>query len=271
MTCGYSKETLALYIEDDLPSAEAVSQAKSHVASCAECRHYCDQLRRNQWFIKSRFGSLQPEPVSQDVLTGIRYTVMSQIEPVRQSLGWAIRFERFLMLGMRKPRYAGIAFAVVAVVSASLLAQIRYSAPMLNRSAAVFGAKNTLFCPTDYREWVFAGSCAGHQSYDGSEAGDSSPMHYNVYIDPKAYSDYKRSGKFPEGTIMVLEKDQQGLEVSVKDSNRFAGGWGFFDFTDTTGKLKAEAEVLPQTAGCLSCHRDNAETDHVFTQFYPVL
>jgi hypothetical protein len=88
------------------------------------------------------------------------------------------------------------------------------------------------------------------------------------------------SGKFPDGTVMVLEKSSAetkgdphftGVEVSVKDSNRFDGGWGFYNFTDDNGKLKTQAEELPQTAGCLSCHRDKAATDHVFTQFYPAL
>jgi hypothetical protein len=59
--------------------------------------------------------------------------------------------------------------------------------------------------------------------------------------------------------------------VSVKDSSRFDGGWGFYDFTQPGGQPRPEAAVLPQSAGCLSCHRDEAETDHVFTQFYPAL
>src|SRR5262245_41248383 len=181
MKCGYSREILALYIEDDLTSPEAAHQVESHVAACAECRRYSDQLRQSQSFIKSRFGSMHTESVSQELLIGIRHTVMSQIEPVRNSMGWAVRFERFLMLGLRRPRYAGIAFAVAAIVSASLLGQIRYSAPMPNRSAAVFVAKNTLFCPTDYREWVFVGSCAGH----ANETSESPENHYNVYIDQK--------------------------------------------------------------------------------------
>src|SRR5262249_38641996 len=138
--------------------------------------------------------------------------------------------------------------------------------------AAVFVGKNALLCPAGYREWM----CVGRSLY------------HNVYIDPAAYREYSRSGKFPEGTVMVLEtspgeakhdpelqgfheKDFMGVEVSVKDSSRFDGGWGFFNFTDAAGNLKAEAEVLPQSAGCLACHREKAEIDHVFTQFYPVL
>jgi len=114
-------------------------------------------------------------------------------------------------------------------------------------------------------------------------------VYHNVYIDPVAYRAYQRSGKFPEGTVMVLESlspagtkfdlESQGtyeedviaLQASVKDSSRFDGGWGFYDFTAAAGKLKPQAEPLPQTAGCLACHREKAATDHVFTQFYPVL
>jgi len=66
------------------------------------------------------------------------------------------------------------------------------------------------------------------------------------------------------------ENDLIALQASVKDSSRF-GGWGFYDFTAGIGKLKPQAEPLQQTAGCLACHREKAATDHVFTQFYPVL
>jgi hypothetical protein len=66
-------------------------------------------------------------------------------------------------------------------------------------------------------------------------------------------------------------KEFVGLEASVKDSSRFEGGWGFFDFTDSQGGLTERAQPTPDSAGCVACHRDRAATDHVFTQFYPVL
>jgi len=69
----------------------------------------------------------------------------------------------------------------------------------------------------------------------------------------------------------VYEKEFIALEASVKDSSRFDGGWGFFDFTDNDGKMKAKAQALSDGTGCRSCHEERAETDHVFTQFYPVL
>ena len=65
------------------------------------------------------------------------------------------------------------------------------------------------------------------------------------------------------------EKEFVALEASVKDSSRFEGGWGYFNFTDNQGRPKAN--TAPDEGGCRACHRQRAETDHVFTQFYPVL
>ena len=285
MNCAYSKEILALYVEDDLPTGDAVERVESHVLACTPCLRYCEELRKSQGFIKSGFRSTYQQPLSQEVLTKIRRVVMSQIDGVRQSLGWAVRLERFLMLGLRTHRYAIVGCLGVAVVSASFLAQIQHSGHKGNVGAAIFVDNDNLLCPPSYREWVFVG-CSLGMSHTQSK---SSEAYHNVYIDPLAYREYQRSGKFPEGTVMVLESlspagakfdlESQGtyeedviaLQASVKDSSRFDGGWGFYDFTAGAGKLKPQAEPLPQTAGCLACHREKAATDHVFTQFYPVL
>lgn len=67
--------------------------------------------------------------------------------------------------------------------------------------------------------------------------------------------------------------DYIGLEASVKDSQRFAnepGNWAFYIFYVPDTPLVAAAKNLP-TAECAACHKENAKTDMVFTQFYPVL
>src|SRR3989442_1824650 len=106
MTCAYSREILALYVEDDLPTQEAAEKVELHVSACAACQRYCEELRNSQSFIKSRFKSTQQESVSQDMLTSIRRGVMSQIDAAQQSLGWTVKLERFLMLGLKRQRYA---------------------------------------------------------------------------------------------------------------------------------------------------------------------
>jgi hypothetical protein len=156
---------------------------------------------------------------------------------------------------------------------------------------AVFEGKTTLLRPVGYREWVFVGSSLGlgYAQNPPQAQNPGSDMYHNVYINPAAYREFAKTGKFPEGTVMAMEmfgaevkrepglqgsyeKELMGLEVSVKDSSRFEGkGWAYFNFTERMGTLKAKAEPFPQSAGCVSCHSQNAETDHVFTQFYPVL
>jgi hypothetical protein len=284
VNCAYSKEILALYVEDDLPAPEAVKKVEAHVFTCTACRRYCDELRKSQGFIKSGFRSGYQQPLSQELLANIRRIVMSQIDGVRQQLGWAVRLERFLMLGLRTHRYAIVGSLGVAIVSASLLAQIQHSEYKAKVGAAMFVGNDNLLCPRSYREWVFVGCSLG----TGHAQNQSSEVYHNVYIDPVAYHEYQRSGKFPDGTVMVLEvlsaetkfdaelkgsyeNDLIAVQASVKDSNRFDRGWGFYDFTAGIGKLKPQAEPLPQAAGCMACHREKAVTDHVFTQFYPAL
>ena len=178
-------------------------------------------------------------------------------------------------------------FVFVGLVSASLFGQTRRPGAQAGETSAVFEGKDTLVRPERYREWIFVGSSIG-LSYAETPDGRGADLFHNVYINPPAYRTYVETGKFPDGTVMVLElarsetkkepglqgsyeKEYVALEASVKDSKRFDGGWGFFGFTDNDGKLKAKAQALPETSGCRACHEKRAETDHVFTQFYPVL
>jgi hypothetical protein len=154
--------------------------------------------------------------------------------------------------------------------------------------AAVFEGKTTLLRP-EYRQWVFVGSSLGlnYAPNPPATVNPNAQLYHNVYIDPVGYREFVRTGKFPEGTIMILElasveiKNEPGLqgsyqrnfvalEASVKDSSRFEGGWGYFGFTERGGALKAKADPFPANS-CWSCHNQKAQTDHVFTQFYPVL
>lgn len=157
------------------------------------------------------------------------------------------------------------------------------------KPAAVFEGKDTLLRPEGYREWVFVGASIGlNYMPNPAPSSENSRQDYkNIYINPAAYHEFVRSGTFPEGTMMILEvatgavKNEPGLqgsyaskyialEASVKDSKRFPGGWAYFSFTDASGKSLAKATPFPD-GSCLSCHQKKAATDHVFTQFYPVL
>ncbi len=156
---------------------------------------------------------------------------------------------------------------------------------------ARFEGKDTLLRPEGYREWIFVGSSLG-LSYKENPAGADKPttdlgLYHNVYINPSSYKAFASSGKFPDGTILVLELASAGvkkeprlqgsyqnefvaLEATVKDSKRFAEEWAYFSFEGPDGKPVSKAKPFPKDR-CWSCHDQKAATDNVFTQFYPVL
>jgi hypothetical protein len=288
MKCSLSRDLLALYVEGDLPDSQS-GRARLHLSECAECRQFCLELRQRLSLLKS----LRQVSVAPATLKGVRQAILSKIDNAREPRGWTVRLERFVLLGMRRPLYAAGALGILALVSVSLLGQMRQAPAEADQrdavfTAAVFEGNDMLLRPEGYREWVLVGSSLGPDHSEHVTPVEQIGSFQNVYIDRSAYRTYAATGKFPEGTVMVLEtsrseaRNQAGipgsyeeqfveLEASVKDSRRFEGGWGYFDFTDNAGKLKAKAQALPQESGCRSCHQTSAETDHVFTQFYPVL
>jgi hypothetical protein len=147
-----------------------------------------------------------------------------------------------------------------------------------------FGADNELARPENYREWIYLSSGIG-MSYNAAanSAGPANPPFDNVFVTPSAYRTFVQTGTWPEGTMFVLElrgsgseasinrqgRFQQqvlGVEVEVKDSSRFPGKWGFYEFSRA-----ASAKPLPPTASCYSCHAQNGAVDNTFVQFYPTL
>lgn len=149
-----------------------------------------------------------------------------------------------------------------------------------------FTQDDRMLRPEGYREWVFVGSSLG-LSYSEGAAPKTKNFHH-VYIHPSAWAAFQKSGKFPEGTVLMMEvysagqkesinragafpRDFLRVEAAVKDSARFNGGWAYFDFGGpVTGGLKAQSTAFAKDK-CWQCHSEHAETDNVFTQFYPML
>lgn len=148
-----------------------------------------------------------------------------------------------------------------------------------------FGDDNELARPENYREWIYLSSGLG-MSYNpaANSAGNPNPPFDNVFVTPSAYRSFLQTGTWPEQTMFVLELrrsdseasiNRQGrfqqqllaIEVEVKDSSRFPGKWGFYEF----GRTAASAKPLPVTAACYSCHAQNGAVDNTFVQFYPTL
>jgi hypothetical protein len=244
MMCTYSREMLSLFVEGDLPVTQA-DCVRQHTGQCEKCRKYCEELQSSQSLIRTRLKPSLQVAVTAELLTTVRQTVLSQIDDAPRRFGWAWRLERALVFSFRRHAYACAGVSVLLILSATLLAQIQHPITMAR--------------PVGYRSWVLVGSTQSESAV------------HNIYISPIGYQQFVKSGTFPEGTMMVLEGTRPGgaaltaFQVSVKDSSRFDGGWGYFDFGD---KSTARAGA---TGGCRSCHEERAKTDQVFTQFYPGL
>ncbi|WP_078118176.1 cytochrome P460 family protein [Thiosocius teredinicola] len=158
-------------------------------------------------------------------------------------------------------------------------------------SGPVFDERGRLLQPSNFREGVFIGAPLTPHALNDGKAGF--PEFHNVYVDRAAYRHFQRTGEWPEGTVLVKElqlvkkgtfddgsrleasgrgyfpDEPNGLDVSVKDSRRFAAtdGWGFFNFGHHAPPYASAAEVAPAEA-CAACHQANAHDDMVFSDFY---
>jgi hypothetical protein len=138
--------------------------------------------------------------------------------------------------------------------------------------------------PANYREWVFLSAGLG-MTYGpaGQTNGQGNPRFDNVFVSPAAYRSFLKTGTWPDKAILVLEiraSDSHvsinnggqvqtalsAVEVHVKDTARFKGGWAFFAFEKSD-----KAKLIPASANCYSCHLEHAAVDTTFVQFYPTL
>jgi hypothetical protein len=143
--------------------------------------------------------------------------------------------------------------------------------------------------PTGYREWIYVGTPVTPNDMNNGKA--AFPEHHNVYIDPVSWTEWKESGTFREGTILVKELvsvgskaavsgqgyfqgEFIGLEATIKSAADFPdepGNWAYFSFSGTNHKTLTETATAFPAASCNACHQSAAEDDFVFTQYYPVL
>ena len=262
MSCGFSREMLALHIEGDLPDADAATTAR-HLAWCADCRRFLEELHLTQGLMKA----LRRETVSPAACTAMRRDVMTIINERPDALGWGVRIERAITLGLR-PSFGMAALLLLGILSASALAQLR---PVTHAGVAT----DSMSRPDGYREWILvAGGGVVEPSAERPISGD------RVYINPSSYREYSQKGRFPDGTVLVWEPAAPGqaltrrsphgtsstLLVSVKDSTKFEGGWGFYDFSGAPGAGVRTARPLPESSGCRTCHQQSAAKDPVFTR-----
>ena len=170
----------------------------------------------------------------------------------------------------------------------------------------VYDSVGRVQLPTGYRAWVFVGAPLTPEGLNNGKYNCSEPTgctrsnfpeYHHVYIEKKNVDAYLKTGSFPEGTVIVKELtrvlnptfpdgsrtepsgrgyfngEYNGIDMTVKDSKRFAAtnGWGFFTFGHHPLPYNATAAEQPASV-CAGCHIANvAKTDMTYIQFYPQL
>ncbi|WP_266160043.1 cytochrome P460 family protein [Dyella silvatica] len=182
---------------------------------------------------------------------------------------------------MIKPMVVCLAWLALPFIAAPI--SVFAQAPAAGSHQPTYTADGKLIPPADYREWVFLSSGLD-MSYNEKALASKEPVFDNVFVNPEAYRLFQATGSWPDKTQFVLEVrassakgsinhrghfqngDIHGIEIHVKDTARFEGGWAFFDVEG-----QAPAARLPMTAACYACHREHAAVDTTFVQFYPTL
>jgi len=184
----------------------------------------------------------------------------------------------------------GIALAAALVVgSVEALAQSRPRASGAETAAVkVVDASGNLRVPENYRlRYQALGSWA--IAADG--AAGSKEMH-EVYASPGAIAAYQKTGRFPDGTVLVKEvfgaatasmttgtvshpETLKGWFVMVKDSKNshpgnplWGDGWGWSWF-DADKPLKTTS--TDYKSACQGCHVPAKSTDWIYVNGYPAL
>lgn len=163
----------------------------------------------------------------------------------------------------------------------------------------VFNDQGEAALPKGYRGWVHAYTSWESITttiLDGTET--KTPELESVYVEPNTYRIFMKTGKWPEGSLMVKEftttntdpkdcsgppaftcklgtstviysKERTGIGVMLKDKSRYPnepGGWAYFSFGHQAPPYQAFSPARGH-AQCAQCHIDNVgpKEDYVWS------
>ena len=105
---------------------------------------------------------------------------------------------------MAKRKYPTAICGGIAVIGASFaLFRVQTVAAQTQGSAAVFTSDGRLQIPKGFRRWAFVGAPLTPNGLNGGNA--NFPEFHNVYLQAQNVEAYMKTGRFPEGTVIVKE------------------------------------------------------------------
>lgn len=163
----------------------------------------------------------------------------------------------------------------------------------------VFNEQGLAAFPKGYRHWVHtytAWETIATSFLDGKVT--KTPELHSVYVEPNTYRIFMKTGKWPEGALMIKEfsttntdpkqcsgppaytcklgadtiifpQEHTGIAVMLKDNKRYAnepGGWAYFSFGHQAPPYEKLSPARDR-AQCAQCHIDNVgpKNDYVWS------
>ncbi len=182
------------------------------------------------------------------------------------------------------------ALRAVAMVAVTVFCAVVFGGGAVAESFSPYvDDKGNISLPKDFRSWYFLGSWGVATDEEGKVGSQG---FHNVYTQPETVEAFRKSGKFPDGAVLVKEllkaktdsmttgeisyaAETEGWFIMIKDTEgRFKGnnlwgrgwGWALFEAEDPT---KAVTEDFKTE--CIPCHVPAKKDDWIYVRGYPAL
>jgi len=178
------------------------------------------------------------------------------------------------------------AAGLAALVGAAVFA---VGGPAAESFSPYVDEEGNISLPKDFRTWYFLGTWGAAQDED---VGVGSKGFHNVYTQPETVSAFRKTGKFPDGAVLVKEllkaktdtmttgeisyaTETDGWFVMIKDTrgrftdNKLWGkgwGWALFKAENPTKIVTKDFENA-----CIPCHVPAKKDDWIYMRGYPAL
>jgi hypothetical protein len=187
---------------------------------------------------------------------------------------------------MQSFAFSRIRWFVVIVAASAVLAHAAQSDEPDSMGEAVYTSEGALKFPEHPERWITLGSSIGGRYAQGSFDPRNPGTIGIVQIPPDAYRALRDTGRYPDGTMLLLtfyearsksdpqlkgfvQGDIQGREMHVIDRKRFPEeGSAFFLFPGATSQVGART---PLGSECFQCHSQHGRLEATFAQFYPLI
>ncbi len=182
------------------------------------------------------------------------------------------------------------ALRAVAMVAVTVFCAVVFGGGAVAESFSPYvDDKGNISLPKDFRSWYFLGSWGVATDEEGKVGSQG---FHNVYTQPETVEAFRKSGKFPDGAVLVKEllkaktdsmttgeisyaAETEGWFIMIKDTEgRFKGnklwgkgwGWSLFKAKDPTKAVTENFKIE-----CIPCHVPAKKDDWIYVRGYPAL